>query len=235
MAINGVFIILSFFTFCKSELNEIEINISKELIKNLNVKNCIFVTDSKENILFSNVKILTFFEKIYTTVKTPKELMESSMTIEWDYFKMGYSPALHSHKIAIIWKTDLSTLNDLLKNVIDIRMTSQFDWIIFLEETNISNKIFAKTYAPFESNFLIVYPVEEFQESKYEILEIYKLRADRKTFVKNYGTWRDGTGLIATNEYIYSRRFNLEGSILILFTFSVKEKIVRNILYKPDL
>lgn len=70
-------------------------------------------------------------------------------------------------------------------------------------------------YGHYESNFLIVYPIGQ----NYEIVEMYNIRKYYKTYIKHYGNWSNETGLMATDEYIFSRRFNLDKSPLMLHTF----------------
>lgn len=98
----------------------------------------------------------------------------------------------------------------------------QFDWIIILDEQNVSNGNFSEIrYGHYESNFLIVCPIGEY----YKILEVYSIKKHEKPLIKPYGTWTNKTGLNATDQYIFSRRFNLEGAFLVLNTINYKKHV----------
>lgn len=98
----------------------------------------------------------------------------------------------------------------------------QFDWIIILNEQNISNIDFSKIrYGHYESNFLIVYSTG----GSYQISEVYSIRKYWKPFIKTFGTWTNQTGLNASDQYIFSRRLNLEGDYLLLNVYGFQLQV----------
>lgn len=96
---------------------------------------------------------------------------------------------------------------------------SPFDWIIIVKSENVSMYYLSRIkYTRYDANFLIVYPIK----GTYQILELYNVKITYDPFIKFYGTWNNQTGLIATNKSTFTRRINLQGVPLVLYTYNFK-------------
>lgn len=101
----------------KSQRIDSELSVSLSLIKYLNVKNCIFVTDLKDQKLFNKIKYLTFAQNIFTTYKTSDQLEQYVKTPQYRFYKMGLLETLQPQKTVIIWQNNINDISKAFSNV----------------------------------------------------------------------------------------------------------------------
>lgn len=113
-----IFVVVGCVSINKSQIIDSELNITLSIIKHLNVKNCIFVTNLKDLKLFHKIKYLTFKENIYTTYKTSDQLKQYVMTPQYQFFKRGIiDEALHPQKTVIVWKNNIEDITKAFSDV----------------------------------------------------------------------------------------------------------------------
>lgn len=84
-----------------------------------------------------------------------------------------------------------------------------FKWIVFAErEFSVTEELELKI--PYDCLFLVIYPKDNF----YYLKEIYQVKG--RVFSFEYGTWGNDSGLIIKETSMYTRRFDFNGSLLVL-------------------
>lgn len=118
MNVRIIFLIFNLIQINASQITDSEFNVSLSLIKHINAKNCIVISDSINLSLLSQIRFLTFSQNIYVTHKNSQELSKY-ITSEILHFgnKIAKFPDFPTHKIIILWKTNIDQINGVMSNV----------------------------------------------------------------------------------------------------------------------
>ena len=119
MIVSIIFLIFGSIRMSVSEITDSEFNVTLSLIKHLNAKNCIVISDIIDISSLNQIRYLTFSQNIYTTHKNSQELgkyMTSKLAKNQDIDEIKFPDSL-PHKVIIVWKTTIDQINDIMSHV----------------------------------------------------------------------------------------------------------------------
>lgn len=209
---------IAYFLTLTNCLSPDEFKISLQILKHLNIRQCILSSDITNENLFKWAKNLTA-SGIFTTYKNNEKLINYITSDQWLKFKSDGGASLYLRRTAIVWEIDTYSLGYYLSESIPYFTMPDFDWIIILkpgERINPDTFIKLAIIIPIDCQFLIIYRKDE---KNYDILELYNFRKFGKLSIKRFGYWNIENGLQATEDYIFWRRCDLQGLILFLYTY----------------
>lgn len=221
-----------------SLLNENEITILADLINNLDIRFCIFLTDSREiydikrlstkNKAATQLSIYQFANYINSIRKhngkysiarsqdfrTAIIFKEKNLDLVEEMFVSYFQDCLLCmllHHIRVLYFLVLQgLLQKFLLQIEEPVKLSGFTWFVFLDDSK--SDIFSYDFrVPFNCEFVVIQPIHN---SLYKLSEIYQVK--NNSFYFNFGTW--GDVLNATEMSFNRRRINFNGSIITALT-----------------
>lgn len=181
-------------------LNHFEYSKSLSIMKRFEIRNCIFAWDYHQRNTLENAK---YFSK--------ESIMTSAMSYEGliKYFQIGSFPNVNT--MIIMKEFNLLNIIKIFSSFDKDKITyraHRFTWLVFIKLYNSMDG--GKLNIPYNCRFLIASLVKE---NEYHIKEIYKVK--KKLFTLEYDTF-DEYELAVPNNFLYSKRMNLNGSKLVM-------------------